>query len=295
MKLEIKPLQRLKIFLYALVGIVSSLFLYQDGKITRETSPFERVTIDATSYLQEKVADAKRFSASLVDHYIFNINASRENIVLKKDVKSLKNHIFQIKEVELENERLKNLLRFGEKNSYKKILGQIVFWDYSSRYKMIRINKGSKHGVKLQSSVVTSDGLVGYIFRLTKHYSDILTVLAASNRIDGLVQRTRSHGIVEGYEDNKCRIKYIMRTEPIILNDVIITSGIGNLYPKGLKIGRVVRIERKSYGITQNVFIEPYVDFSSLEEVVVLIPQNEASKTKEWKALNDVTDKRHLR
>ena len=85
-------------------------------------------------------------------------------------------------------------------------------------------------------------------------------------------------------------MKYISRAEPIILGDVVITSGLGNIYPKGIKVGTVSRIERESYGITQDVEINPAVDFGRLEEVVILLSDEDEQKRREWQALDEMDD-----
>ena len=169
----------------------------------------------------------------------------------------------------------------------KRILAQIVSYDANSDFRVLRINKGSGDGIKLQSTVVTSDGVVGYIYRLTDHFADILTIIDTNNRVDVLVQRTRSHGIVEGYRASKCLMKYVSQTDPVILGDEVITSGLGNVYPKGLRVGSVTRIERESYGITQQIEVTPAVDFTTLEEVVVLSFENDDARRLEWQALDN--------
>jgi len=100
----------------------------------------------------------------------------------------------------------------------------------------------------------------------------------------------RSHGIVEGYNNEKSIMKYISRAEPIILGDKVITSGLGNIYPKGVKVGTVSRIESESYGITQNVEISPAVDFGRLEEVVILLSNENDQKRREWEALDQMDE-----
>ena len=100
----------------------------------------------------------------------------------------------------------------------------------------------------------------------------------------------RAHGIVEGYNSEKSIMKYVSRAEPIILGDVVITSGLGNIYPKGIRVGKVSRIERESYGITQNVEITPAVDFGRLEEVVILVAEGDEQKKREWEALDQMDE-----
>lgn len=247
---------------------------------------FERFMIDTLSPIQNGITSFRQGFVSFFDDYLLNVNASKSNKLLIKDIGSLKEKIFTYSEMEKENKRLKELLQFGTEINRKKVLAQIVSWDASSDYRTIRINKGLKDGIILQSTVVTSDGLVGYIYRLTQNFADIMTILDSNNKVDGIVKRTRSHGIVEGVSKDRCSMKYVSRTEPIVLNDLVITSGLGNIYPKGIKVGKVARIERESFGIVQNVEIAPTVEFSKLEEVVVLISESDKQKQSEWKALD---------
>ena len=269
--------------------IVISLALYGVSKrdvTVRETSVFENFMMDTLAPLQRGVTFVHKRIVSSFDHYIFNVNASKANLSLAGEVKDLKKKIFVLEELQRENKRLKKLLLFGEELNREKILAQVVGWDSSSDFRVLRINKGYKDGIRLQSTVVTSDGVVGYIYRLTDHFADILTILDPNNRVDVIVSRTRSNGILEGFSGWKCIMKYVTRTDPVKLNDLVITSGLGNIYPRGLRVGTVSRVERESYGITQNIQISPTVDFSKLEEVVVLVAENNTRKILEWQALD---------
>ncbi len=250
------------------------------------TTGFEQFMINTLSPVQSGLTNFKQGISHFFDDYVANISASRNNRTLQKEVESLKSELFSYSEMTKENERLKELLQFGQDIDKEKVLAQIVGWDASRDYKSIRINKGKKDGIKLLSSVVTTQGLVGYIYRLTDNFADILTILDADNKVDGIIERTRSHGIVEGLSRQRCSMNYVTRTEPIELNDLVLTSGLGNIYPKGIRIGTVTQIERDSYGISQDVVISPSVDFSQLEEVIVLVSPNSEQMQKEWKALN---------
>jgi len=288
LKLSESGSQRLKIFVNIIVLAAAFYGVSRRSFVLRESSTFERAMIDfLVAPLQQGVSLMHGKFSSLIDHYIFNVGASRENDELKKRVSELQEQVFSQGEVERENERLKNLLAFGGPSDTKRILAQIVSYDGSSDFRVLRINKGSSDGIKLQSTVVTADGVVGYIYRLTKHFADILTIIDTNNRVDVLIQRTRSHGIVEGHRESRCMMKYVSQTDPIILGDEVITSGLGNVYPKGLRVGTVSRIERESYGITQEIEVTPAVDFTTLEEVVVLSSDSDGMRRLEWQALDN--------
>lgn len=243
------------------------------------------LVIESIAPLQNMISSIRQKITYFFDHYVFIINAQFENEQLRERVATLEATIFQLEELRRENKRLKQLLQFGEEIPYEKVLAQVIGVDSSSEFKVLRINKGLKDGIKLRAPVVTSSGLVGHIYRITNHFADILTILDQNGRIDAIVDRTRSHGIVQGYSENKCIMKYVTRTEPVNIGDQVITAGLGNIYPKGLPVGIISNIERESYGITQLIEIAPNVDFGRLEEVIILISRNPEYEAVEWNEL----------
>jgi rod shape-determining protein MreC len=278
--------RRTKIVINSIILAIALYGMSQRDYVFQKSSVAERVIIDLMAPVQTFVTGAQEGLSSYVEHYVANLNASKENRVLKGKISDLQNEVFSYQEAVKESDRLRELINYGEQLERKKIVARVVSWDSADDYKVVRINKGLKHGIKLQSVVTSAEGLVGYVYRLTDHFADVITILDANNRVDGVVERLRSHGVVEGYSRGRCIMKYVNRTEPIILNDIVLTAGLGNVYPKGLKIGYISRIERESYGITQHVEITPLVNFSKLEEVLVLVHEQEEHKQLEWRALD---------
>ncbi|MBC7715202.1 MAG: rod shape-determining protein MreC [Rhizobacter sp.] len=271
-------------------SVILAIALYgmsQRDYVFQKTSIAERVIIDLMAPVQSFTTGIQQGISSYFEHYLANLNASKENKTLKSKIADLQNEVFSYQEAVKESDRLRELINYGEQLERKKIVARVVSWDSADDYKVVRINKGLKNGIKLQSVVTSAEGLVGYVYRLTDHFADVITILDANNRVDGVVERLRSHGVVEGYSRGRCIMKYVNRTEPIILNDTVLTAGLGNVYPKGLKIGYISRIERESYGITQHVEITPLVNFSKLEEVLVLVHEQEEHKQLEWRALDE--------
>ena len=285
--IETQP-NRLKTICDALILLISLIVFSQQKDDFKKGTAFEQFLINFFAPIQNSITYAHGRASGFFNNYLANINASKENKVLQKKVAFLEEKIFVYKELAKENERLKELLQFDEGMAIRGVLAQVVGWDTSSDFKSLRINRGAKDGLKLQSTVVTSEGVVGYVYRMTDHFSDVLTIMNPKNRIDGIVERIRSHGIVEGFSGQKCIMKYVNQTDPLILNDIVLTSGLGNIYPKGLKIGTVSRIKRENYETMQYVEITPSVNFSRLEEVIVLVSKNKPTKTKEWNVLNSI-------
>lgn len=279
---------------FVINGVILAIALFGMSRrdyVFQKTSLAERVIIDLIAPVQSAITSFERGIASYVDDYVLNLNASKENKKLKTKIAELQNEIFSFQEQIKESNRILDLIKFGEQIERKKVIARVVSWDSADDYKVVRINRGRRDGVKLQSVVTSAEGLVGYVYRLSDHYADVLTILDANNRVDSVVERLRSHGILEGYSSGKCIMKYVNRTEPIILNDMVLTAGLGNVYPKGMKIGYISRIERESYGSTQHVEVTPLVNFSKLEEVIVLVQEEEEHKQAEWNKLDEELNK----
>lgn len=266
---------RTKIINYLLV---LSLTIYGISRknFKEDTVPyFQVVMVEAIGPIQSGTVSIKQTFTGFIDNYIAIVNTNRDNTNLKKKISELENTIFGLQELKLENQRLKDLLSYGQEIERNRVLAQVVGYDTSTEFSMIRINKGEKDGVTLKSAVVTNQGLVGYVYRISKNYSDVITILDQNNRVDAIVERTRTHGITQGFSNFSCTMKYVNRNEAVAKGDLVVSAGLGEIYPKGIKVGNIVKVEKETHGITQHIEVEPSVNFNKLEEVIVLLKQND--------------------
>jgi rod shape-determining protein MreC len=258
-----------------IVGVLAIYGISQKRFNIDEPTLFTQVVTEVISPVQEGIATSKKNLSSLWENYILIVNTGKENAMLKKQISRLESDLFTMEEVRKENLRLKRLLNYSEEIGQERVLAQVVGWDSANEFKVIRLNKGTNDGVKVMSPVITNSGLVGYVYRATPNYSDVLTILDQNNRVDVVVERTRTHGIVEGVFNFKCALKYIMRNESVEVGDKLITAGVGGIYPKGIKVGMVTDISKESVGMTLSIEVAPSVDFDKLEEVIVLITKED--------------------
>jgi rod shape-determining protein MreC len=266
--------------------IIALVHFGQRRPLFEEASYFEKFLLDTFAPIQQMISNSRRVVRDYFDNYLQNARASEENAFLKKQVSELQESLLNMREFQFENERLKKILNFGEQLEGKKILAQVVAWDSSSDHRVLRVNRGRLHGVELKSPVFTADGVVGYVYRMTDHYSDILTVLDTGHRVDVIVEKSRAHGILEGLSQNRTSLKYLPLTKPVTLDEKVVTSGVGRLYPKNILIGRVVKVERESYDLTQRIEVIPSVDFSNLEEVIIFVSDTALQDQTEWNELD---------
>jgi rod shape-determining protein MreC len=202
--------------------------------------------------------------------YIFLVQLQKENTLLKQRIVELKKENGQLKEMALTHERLQKLLRFREKISPSMMAAEVIGQDPSSWFKSVTINKGEREGVRKGMAVISSEGVVGQILKTGLHHSTVLLITDYNSAIDSIIQRTRAKAIVEGNGENRCLLKYLLRSEEVIIGDIVVTSGLSGNFPKGLMVGEISKVEKAGQGIFQFAELVPSVDLTKLEEVLVI-------------------------
>lgn len=255
----------------AILILIPILSLNTSSKAPEDFSAFDRAVVFVTAPMQSVITLTIDKVAHFIQNYVFLQSAKQDHAQAVEENRRLLNTIHNLKEIEVENSRLRALLQFQATIEDKKVTAQVIAKDVTTEFRSIRINKGSAEGIQRGMPVVTHEGVVGRVLRTTAHYADVITVLDNLSSIDAIVQRSRARGIIEGQTDTSCLLKHALRTDDIEVGDVIISSGLDSIYPKGLLLGRVSKVNKKSYGITQDVEVRPSVDFSRLEEVLVIL------------------------
>lgn len=271
----VKLLREYRFFtVLAIFILIPILSLNTSSKSPGDFNFFDRTIVFFTSPLQSAITYSIDRIATLLQNYIFLQSARQEYATTVEENRRLLNTIHNLKEIEVENGRLRALLQFESTIEDKKLTAQVIAKDVSTEFRSIRINKGSKAGIQKGMPVVTHEGIVGRILRTTPHYSDVITILDNLSSVDAIIQRSRARGVLEGQTDSSCSLKYVLRTDTVDVGDVVISSGLDGVHPKGLMLGHVSKVNKKSYGITQEVEVRPSVDFSKLEEVLVILKED---------------------
>jgi rod shape-determining protein MreC len=212
---------------------------------------------------------------SVIQNHIVLMDLKEENLRLQEEVRRLQRENDELKESSYAADRLRRLLQFKTRVPATMIPAEVIAYSPSAWFRTIVINKGLRDGVQKGMPVVTWEGVVGKVMRTSPGSSIILLVVDRNSSIDVLVQRTRTRGLVEGEGGSRCRLRHVPRTDDIQAGDHLITSGLGGIFPKGLSMGVVVRVERKEYGLFQEVEVRPSSDCSRLEEVMVILRSTE--------------------
>jgi rod shape-determining protein MreC len=125
-------------------------------------------------------------------------------------------------------------------------------------------------------AVVSPGGVVGRVVSTSPNAARVLLLEDPSSGVDVLVQRSRARGIVEGSLNGGCQLKYVKHREDLRVGDLVATSGLDGIFPRGVAVGTISRLSREEGGLFQTAEVEPAVDFNKLEEVMVVeAPENE--------------------
>jgi rod shape-determining protein MreC len=213
--------------------------------------------------------------------FMFNFTKiKKENEELKKKNDELESKALEYDTLMNENIRLRENLDFKNQRTEYKYIGCNIIGKSGGNYlDGFIIDKGTKDGITKGMVVVTSKGLVGQVTLTADNWGIIQSISNENIAVSGMVESTNeTSGIVKGYKDSENRLLaklfYLPLDSNIKKGDVILTSGYGNLYPKGIRIGQIIDIEEDKGKIMKNAILEPYVDFNKLEEVLIVVPND---------------------
>jgi len=264
--------RRYRLLIFIILLLLFALVLMSlRAKQRKGVEFFDALLMEICSPFQKASTLVIKTVQGTFQQYIFLVNLEKENRALKKRIAELEEENHRIKEMKLANERLRQLLSFREKNSPSMIGAEVIGQDPSSWFKSITIDRGERDGVKKGMAVISPAGVIGQILKTSPHYATVLLITDYNSAIDSIVERTRAKAIVEGKGENRCQLKYLLRADEVALGDVVVTSGLGGNFPKGLMVGEIKKVDKKGHGVFQFAELSPSVDMTQLEEVFIIM------------------------
>ncbi len=264
-------LKRHQIPLLITVLILVALLVYSANLRKKTTTTiFERAVMTLTEPLQQGIHRLGSGITGIWNNYLSLVDTRQQNIEVMRFNRELRAQLVAVNEIKLENRRLKKLLDFVEDDPRRVLPALVVAEDASSWARTIVIDKGVSQGVHEGLPVVVAEGVVGRVIKAAANSSRVLLVTDASSSVAGLVQRTRTRGVARG-NGLQLKLEYALRSDPVERDDLVVTSGMGGVFPKGLVVGWVASVHRDAFGLFQQIDLTPAVDFSRLEEVLVLL------------------------
>jgi rod shape-determining protein MreC len=198
----------------------------------------------------------------------------RENVTLRAENEELRVQALQTGETREENARLRRLLILKDRLPLATVAGEVIGREAGGWVRSLTVNRGRGDGIAQQTPVIVPNGLVGRVVQVHRGAAVVQLLNDPASTVGAVVQRTRTAGLVEGDAGGAVRFKFMARDGATVApGDLVVTSGLGTLFPKGLPVGRVVRIEDKGSALFHFAVLAPVVDFSRVEEVLLVTGQ----------------------
>ena len=245
-------------FVLIICLLISLLLMITTERDTGE--PLRSAAMNSIGYLGQAIYRVQSY-----------FNLSEENKELRIQNANLAYQNMQLQDALLENLRLRKLLGFREKTKLQLTAAEVIGQNPHDIVNGLLLNIGVENGIQKSAAVLTADGLVGKIINVESNFSICQILFDPNSRVSAKIQRDRELGIIAWDGGNQLKLLYIVKTIKVHVGDVIVTSGMSQIYPADIKIGVVVDVSLEGTGMFQEILVQPSVNFNKLEEVEIQI------------------------
>jgi rod shape-determining protein MreC len=252
-----------RIFKALIIISVLALLLAGSQKITSHTR------IGFVDFLAGSMKSFHSLNTSLARIIPF-ASLREENRILRERINLLNRKIDELKILSVENDRLKALLNFRKTIPYTTISAQVIGRDPANWSNSLIIDKGLSAGIRENSAVFFTRGLIGRVVEVGRYSARILLITDPNSRVGVMIQRNRQGGILVGRPDGRCKLIYISLDSDVRPGDKVITAGFGSVFPKDILVGEVVRVDKEPGRLYKYAIVKTAEDLSKLEEVLCI-------------------------
>jgi rod shape-determining protein MreC len=235
----------------------------------------DRTLMRLSAPIEYAASALARGVSSVVGDYMYLVDVKENNNKLAYENARLRAEVSRLTAAEAENRRLKRLLALRESVAQETVSAVVVGKDTTEYFRVAHLTLDtSAPGIRPNMPVLSLDGTVGTVRRVAGDKIDVQLTVDSGFGVDVVVERTGARGFVRGVGDlsrHVVRVEYVQRTDEVDQGDLLVTSGYGCRFPKGIPVARVSQITKRDFGIYQQVEAAPTVDFSRLDEVLIVL------------------------
>ncbi len=270
------PLRRYRdIVLVVLLLAVPFFFLRASIRRPEEMNALDRTVMRVAAPLQYFAAAAARGISGIIGDYFYLVDVKADNNRLAYENARLRTKVREITAIQVENRRLLRLLGLRESIPDEVASAAVIGKNTTEYFRVAELTLDTP-GVAVRSNmpVISLDGAVGTVMRVAGDRIDVQLTVDSGFGVDVVVERTGARGFVRGVGDPTryaVRVEYVQRADQVDVGDLLVTSGVGCRFPRGIAVARVIRVTKRDFGIYQEVDAEPTVDFSRLEDVLIVM------------------------
>jgi rod shape-determining protein MreC len=263
------------IVIVVLLLSVPFFFLRASIRDPENMSPVDRAVMRIAAPIQHLSAALARGISSLVGDYVYLVDVKADNNKLAHENARLKARVRELTAGEAETKRLRRLLGLRDTIAHETVSALVVGKDTTEYFRVMHVTVDNPGvGVQEKMPVISLEGAVGTVRRVAGDKVDVQLTVDSGFGADVIVERTGARGFVRGVGERSrylVRVEYVQRSEEVDVGDLLLTSGFGCHFPKGIAVAKVTRVVKRDFGIYQTVEAEPTVDFSRLEEVLIVL------------------------
>jgi rod shape-determining protein MreC len=261
--------------LFAALLLLTSISMVVDRRTLADGgtdhSWFGGALLEVAAAVQEALLFPVRLVGDGVSRYVALVNLRAENESLRERVAALEERSLQYVEALVASGNLERIAAMREGFEVPLLPSEVVGHDVSPFFRSVLLDRGRGDGVRAGMPVVTDRGLVGLVTATSPGAARIMLLLDRQSAVDGMDQRSRARGIVRGNGRGRLEFVFVVRGDDVEVGDVIITSGVGGVHPKGIRLGRVAEIHADESSLLHSATLQPAVDFGRLEQVFVML------------------------
>jgi rod shape-determining protein MreC len=244
--------------------------------LTLQMRGYTAVATDAlavvTTPIQSALARVNRSAVGVWSTYQDWKNVRAENHRLRDEAQQLRVEALQVNETVEENRRLRRLLALKEAMPLETLSGEIIAREWGGWVRSLTVNRGRSDHVTRLTAVIAPDGLIGRVVDVRPGSSVVQVLIDPASTVGAHAVRSRTAGIVEGDPRGTMRFKYMARDgSGLQVGDLVVTSGSGGLFPRGIPIGRVRTIDDRGSALFHYAQLAPSVDFARIDEVLLVV------------------------
>lgn len=255
----------------ALLGLVVAVCLVLLTVQTRgHAAPAADLIALITAPVQKALTGVHRAAFGVWTTYMDWKNVRTENRRLRDENHRLRVEALVVTETLQENGRLRRLLDLRARMPLDTLPGEIIAREWGGWVRSLTVNRGRADEIRRLTAVISPDGLVGRVVEVRPGTSVVQVLTDPASTVGAHVLRTRTPGVVEGEPRGTVRFKYMARDGAIAVGDIVVTSGLGGLFPRGVPIGRVRNLDQRPAGLFHHAILEPVVDLARIDEVLLV-------------------------